>query len=110
MPGKEGESGRWVSKTREKEGEMGRADKWGNVMGIWKRRTEDLEELGEKSGIWSKEGTLMRGVMWTFRAVAGGGVRVQRSAKGRDRHVSIGPSSRQGWMSPCLHACHAINK
>ena len=34
-----------------KEGEMGRANKWGNVVGIQKRKTEDLEELGEKSGI-----------------------------------------------------------
>lgn len=30
-----------------KEGEMGRANKWGNRVGIQKRRIEDMEEQGE---------------------------------------------------------------
>lgn len=91
-----------------KEEERGRANKWGNVVGIQKRRIEELEE---NSGIWIEWGTLMRGVRWTVKAMEevvcriGG---VQRGGTGMG--LSVGPRSWQGWMSPRLHACRAMNK
>ena len=50
MPGKEGERGDWGSGTQEGR-RNGESKQVGYVVGIQKRRTEDLEELGEKSGI-----------------------------------------------------------
>lgn len=85
---------------------MGRASKWGNVVAIQKR----TEELGEKSGIWSKRDTLMCGVMWTFRAMAGGSVREQGSAKRRDGRVTVCRTTLPAEMAVPMPPCLPCNK
>lgn len=84
MPGKDGTRRLRVKST-------GKKEEWGEQTHgdlLWESRKGTLK-LGEKTGLLSQQRTLMSGVMWTFRAMAGGGMQEQGSAERRNRRMSV---------------------